>query len=219
STLDQTALKLAANEPQVMRDVQGRPIVSPELLSAVSLQDKSSGLDTDVSLRGVGPEVWSLRPHVKVSAGRPFHTGLRELIVGRDALREFAHTAIGSTLDLDGEPWKVVGEFAAGDSHDSELWADGNVVATTFHRGSSVNAITVRLQSARQFAAFKAALASDPQVEVETYTTRAYYAEQAKGLSRFIRIVGLIIAAIMGVGAVAGALNSMYSAVAARTRE
>jgi putative ABC transport system permease protein len=219
SALDQTSVGLIGNEPQVTRDVQGRPIASPELLSAVSLPNESNGLVDYVSLRGVGPEVWALRPNVKIIAGRRFHTGLREFIVGKDATREFAHTSVGSTLDLNGEPWRVVGEFDSGDAHNSELWADSTVVATTFHRGNSANAVTVRLRSAQLLDAFKAALASDPQLSVRTDTTRAYYADQAKGLTRLIRILGVIVAAIMGVGALAGALNSMYSAVSARTRE
>ena len=219
SVLDQSSVTLISDEPQVMRDAQGQPIASPELLIAVSLTRKSNGLAANAALRGVGPEVWALRPNVKIIAGRRFRTGLREIIVGKNAAREFAHTSIGSTLDLGGEPWKVVGEFDSGGAHDSELWADTNVVATAFHRGSSVSSVTVRLKSPRQFDAFKAALASDPRLKVEARTTRAYYAGQAKGLTRLIRILGSIVAAIMGVGAVAGALNSMYAAVSARTRE
>ena len=141
-------------------------------------------------------------------------------MVGKDATREFAHTSVGSTLDLDGEPWRVVGEFNSGDAHNSELWADSSAVATTFHRGNSANAVTVRLRSAQQFDTFEAALASNPQLKCgRTDTTRVYYADQAKGLTKLIRVLGSIVAAIMGVGALAGALNSMYSAVAARTRE
>jgi putative ABC transport system permease protein len=219
STLDQNSVTLIGSEPQVMRDAKGRPIASPELLTIVSLPNESSGFTDQVSLRGVGPEVWALRPNVKIVAGRRFRTGLKELIVGKDAAREFGQTSIGSTLDLDGEPWKVVGEFDSGDAHDSELWADTGVVATTFHRGNSANVVSVRLGRARQFDAFKAALSSNPQLTVEAHTTRAFYAQQAKGLTRLIRVVGSIIAAIMAIGAVAGALNSMYSAVAARTRE
>jgi len=219
STLDRNAVTLIGSEPQVMRDADARPIYSPELLTVVSLPNESNGLTDDASLRGVGPEVWALRPNVRIIAGQRFHTGLKEIIVGKDAAREFGNTSIGSTLDLDGEPWKVVGEFDSGDAHNSELWADGNVVATTFHRGSSVNAVTVRLKSPQQFASFKAALASDPQLTVVANTTRSFYADQAKGMTRLLRRLGSIIAAIMGIGAVAGALNSMYSAVSVRTRE
>ena len=151
STLDPAAVTLIGSEPQVLRDAAGRPVASPELLTIVSLPNKGDGLADDVSLRGVGPEVWALRPNVKVIVGRRFRTGLRELIVGKDAAREFAHTSIGAMLDLDGEPWKVVGEFDSGDEHNSELWADTDVVATTFRRGSSTNAVTVRLRSAQQY--------------------------------------------------------------------
>jgi putative ABC transport system permease protein len=219
SVLDQNSVTLVSDEPQVMRDAQGQPIASPELLMAVSLTRRSNGLAANAALRGVGPEVWALRRNVRIIAGRRFRTGLRELIVGKDAAREFAHTSIGSTLEIGGQPWKVVGEFDSGDAHDSELWADTNVVATAFHRGSDVSSVTVRLKSPKQFEAFKAALASDPRLKVEARTTRAYYAGQAKGLTRLIRILGSIVAGIMGVGAVAGALNSMYAAVSARTRE
>ena len=219
SVLDQNSVTLVSDEPQVMRDAQGQPIASPELLMAVSLTRRSNGLAANAALRGVGPEVWALRRNVRIIAGRRFRTGLRELIVGKDAAREFAHTSIGSTLEVGGQPWKVVGEFDSGDAHDSELWADTNVVATAFHRGSDVSSVTVRLKSPKQFEAFKAALASDPRLKVEARTTRAYYAGQAKGLTRLIRILGSIVAGIMGVGAVAGALNSMYAAVSARTRE
>jgi putative ABC transport system permease protein len=219
SALDQASVRLIENEPQVQRAVEGRPIASPELLVTVTLPNRGNGLLDDVSLRGVGPGVWALRPNVRIIRGRRFHTGLRELIVGEDAAREFAQTSIGSTIDLGGEPWKVVGEFDSGDAHDSELWADRDVVATAFHRGSGSNSVTVRLDSPHRLDAFKAALAADPRLKVRAATTRAYYASQVKGVTRLIRIVGSIIAAIMGVGAVAGALNSMYSAVAARTRE
>jgi putative ABC transport system permease protein len=219
SMLDQTSVQLIGDEPQVMRDAERRPVASRELLTAVSLPDESDGLMDYVSLRGVGPEVWALWPNIKIIVGRRFRAGLRELIVGKGAAQEFAHTSVGSTLDLDGEPWKVVGEFDSGDAHDSELWADDNVVAATFHRGTGANAVTVRLGSAQQFDAFKAALASDPQLNVRTDTTRVYYADQSQGLTRLIRTLGAIVAAIMGVGAVAGALNSMYAAVSARTRE
>jgi putative ABC transport system permease protein len=219
SVLDQSSVTQISDEPQVMRDARGQPIASPELLIAVSLARKGSGLAANAALRGVGPQVWALRRNVKIIAGRRFRTGLRELIVGKNAAGEFAHTSIGSRLDLGGQPWKVVGEFDSGDAHDSELWADTNVVGTTFHRGSDVSSVTVRLGSPKQFDAFKAALASDPRLKVEAHTTRAYYAGQAKGLTKLIRILGSIVAGIMGVGAAAGALNSMYAAVSARTRE
>jgi putative ABC transport system permease protein len=219
SNLDPQSVLLIGQEPQVARNAKGQPLASPEVVVAVSLQKRDTHQDANVTLRGVGPEVWAVSRHVKIIAGRRFRTGLRQLIVGRSAAREFAHTAIGDTLTLNGVPWKIVGEFAGGKSHDSELWGDVNVVGAAFHRGNSVQSVTVRLTRPSAFAAFKAALASDPRLKVQAHTTRQYYAEQAKDTTEIIRILGLVVAGIMAVGAVAGALNSMYAAVAARTRE
>jgi len=219
SNLGPQSVLLIGQEPQVARNAHGQPLASPEVVTAVSLPKRAGHQDASVTLRGVGPQVWAVSRHVRIVAGRRFGTGLRQLIVGRSAAREFAHTAIGDTLELNGVPWKIVGEFAGGEAHDSELWGDVHVVGAAFHRGSSVQSVTVRLIRPSAFAAFKAALASDPRLKVQAHTTRQYYAEQSKGTAHFIRILGLVVAGIMAVGAVAGALNSMYAAVAARTRE
>ncbi len=219
SNLDPQSVLLIGEKPQVARNAQGQPLVSAEVVVAASLPRRGSGQDANVMIRGVSPQVWAVRRRAKIIAGRRFRTGLRELDVGKDAAREFAHTAIGSTLDISGQPWKVVGEFDSGDAHDSELWGDVNMVGAAFHRGDSVQSLTVRLTRARAFDAFKAALASDPRLKVQAHTTRRYYADQSKGMTHFIRILGLVVASIMAIGAVAGALNSMYAAVSARTRE
>jgi putative ABC transport system permease protein len=219
SVLDQQTVMLIGEKPQVARNAQGQPLASPEVVVAASLPKKSSGQDANVMLRGVGPQIWAVQSRARIVAGRSFRTGLQELIVGKDAAREFAHTSIGSELDLNGQSWKVVGEFASGDAHDSELWGDVNVVGAAFHRGNSVTSLTVRLTDGKVFDAFKAALASDPRLKVQAHTTRRYYADQSKGITHFIRILGSVVAGIMAIGAVAGALNSMYAAVSARTRE
>ncbi len=218
SVLTPNDAALIGEPPQVSRDAQGRPLISPELVVAASLK-KSNGLDANVAVRGVGAEVWAVHPRVKIIAGRRFTPGLRELIVGKDAAREFAATGVGSSIELNGQPWKVVGEFDSGDAHDSELWGDVDVLGPAFHRGSSFSSVTVRLVEPGQFDAFKAALAGNPSLKVEAHTTRAYYDRQAGGLTKLIRILGTIVASIMAIGAVAGALNSMYAAVSARTRE
>lgn len=219
SNLDQQSVAQAEEKPQLTRDAQGQPLASPELVLATSLRKKGSGQDASVMIRGVGPNVWAVRTRVVVTAGRRFQTGLRELVVGKDAAREFADSRVGSTLSINGQPWRVVGEFESGDAHDSELWGDVKVVGDTFHRGSSVQSVTVRLSSASAFAAFNTALANDPQLQTEAYTTLQYYADQSNDLTGVIRILGLVVAGIMSIGAIAGALNSMYTAVSERTRE
>jgi len=219
SVVDHDSVVLVSEEPQVMRDGQSRPIAAPEIVVAASIPKKSNGVDSNVEIRGVGDEVWELYPRFRMITGRRFRSGLRELIVGKDAAREFAHTGIGSTLDLNGQPWTVVGVFDSGDSHNSELWADTGVVATTYHRGSSTSSVTVRLQDPRLFDAFRTAIKTNPQLKLEVQTTRKYYDAQSEGLTRIIHVLGTTVAVIMGIGALFGALNTMYAAVATRTRE
>lgn len=219
SVVDHDSAVVVSQEPQVKRDAHGGPIASPEIVVAAAIPKKGSGVEANVEIRGVGEQAWELYPRLRIVAGRRFRPGLRELIVGKDAAREFAHTQIGSSLDLNGQPWMVVGEFDSGDSHNSELWADTAVVATTYQRGSSTSSITVRLASPRLFDAFKAAITSDPRLKLQAQTTRKYFAAQSEGLTKIIRVLGTTVAVIMGIGALFGALNTMYAAVATRTRE
>lgn len=219
SVLDHDSATLIAQAPGVLKDKDGRPIASPELVVVASLPKKSSGLDANVEIRGVGPGAWALRPQVKIIAGRAFNRGLREMIAGKGAREQFAGLDIGSTLRLNNQTWTVVGAFDSGDAHDSELWADTDVVAATYRRGSSVTSVTARLTGAGAFDTFKAALASDPRLKVDAQTTRAYYTAQSAGLAKLIRILGTTVGAIMAIGAIFGALNTMYAAVSARARE
>src|SRR5215469_597573 len=219
SVVDHDSIVVVSQEPQVKRDAQSRPIASPEIVVAASIPKRSNGLDANVEIRGVGAEVWELHPRLRIIAGRRFRSGLRELIVGKGAAGEFVHTSLGSTLNLNGQPWTVVGVFDSGDSHNSELWADTAVVATTYQRGNSVSSATVLLQSPRLFDAFKAAIASDPRLKLDVQTTRAYFNAQSEELSSIIRVLGTTVAVIMGIGALFGALNTMYAAVSTRTRE
>lgn len=219
SVLGHDATTIIGGEPQVARDAHGQPISSPELVVVASLPKKSNGLDANVEVRGVGDEAWPLRPQLHMIAGRRFTPGLRELVVGKRAMQEFEHTALGTKVDIGGDPWTVVGEFDSGDDHDSELWADGDVIASTYRRGDSRTSVTVRLKSPTDFDAFKAAVTADPRFKVDAVLTRDYYAAQSQDLTRLIRVLGTTVAVIMAIGAVFGALNTMYAAVATRTRE
>ena len=219
SGLDHDATVIIGTEPQVKRDGQGQPIASPELVVIASLPKQSTKTDANVELRGVGQGAWALRPNTRIIAGRRFTPGLRELIVGKRAAAQFEQTALGSKINLGGQPWTVVGQFDSGDEHDSELWGDGDVIAAAYRRGDSRNSITVRLQSPQAFTAFKAAVASDRRFKAEATTTRDYYNRQSEVLTRAIRVLGTSVAIIMAIGAVFGALNTMYAAIAARTRE
>jgi putative ABC transport system permease protein len=219
SVLDHDATVIIGGEPQVARDAHGQPISSPELVVVASLPKRSTGLDANVEVRGIGEEAWALRPEARIIAGRRFTPGLRELVVGKRAMKSFEHTALGSKVDIGGDPWTVVGEFDSGDEHDSELWADAAVVASTYRRGDSRTSVTVRLKSPADFSAFKAAVTADPRFKADASTTRDYYNQQSEQTTRLIQVLGTVVAVIMGIGAVFGALNTMYAAVATRTRE
>ncbi len=188
SVLDHDSATLIAQLPQVAHNAAGLPLASPELVVVASLAKKSTGLDSNVEIRGVGERAWELRPEMRITAGRRFQPGLRELVVGKGARGQFANLDLGSSINLNGQRWNVVGAFESGDAYDSEIWADAAIVGPAYRRGSSVTSVTVRLTQPAALDAFKAALASDPRLKVDARTTRAYYTEQSASLSSFIRI-------------------------------
>ncbi|MGH8182153.1 MAG: ABC transporter permease [Rhodanobacteraceae bacterium] len=202
----------------IARDAQGHAIASSELLLAANLP-KKNGQDANISIRGVGSEAWAVRPNLHIIAGRKFTPGTLELDVGKGVMRQFAGMSIGSEVQLANQHWKVVGEFDSGDAFNSEIWADRDTIAPVYHRGASSSSVTVKLTSPAAFSQFKAALAANPQLKVDAETTRKYFASQSGGIDKVIRVVGTVIAIIMAIGAVFGALNSMYAAVATRARE
>ena len=202
----------------ILRDAEGKPITSAELVVVANLPKKSTDTDANVEIRGVGPQVWALRPNVKIIEGRKFTPGLREMIVGKGARQQFAGLDVGSTINLNNQQWTIVGVFESGDAHESELEGDIDTISAAYRR-QGYQSVTVRLTSPEALDAFKAALASDPQLKVEAKTTLDYYTAQSEGLSKVIRVVGITIATIMAIGAIFGALNSMYAAVATRARE
>lgn len=219
SVIDHDTAVVVAQAKQVLHNAAGQPIASPELVVVAALQKKSDGLDANVEIRGVGEHAWELRPGARIIAGRQFKSGLRELIAGKSAVGQFKNVGIGSTLKLNGQLWTMVGEFDSGDSHNSEIWGDADVVASAYRRGSSTTSVNMRLTDRGEFEALKAALTTDPRIKVDVSTTRDYYNRQSENLTQAIRILGITVGIIMAVGAVFGALNTMYAAVAARARE
>lgn len=202
----------------IAKGPDGRPLASPELSQVVNLLSKADGTDTNVQFRGVGPSAWALRPSLKFVEGRKFTPGLRELVAGRGAQAQFQNLEVGQQLKLANQMWTVVGIFESGDSHDSELWADVDVLGPAYQR-QAYQSVTVKLDGKDGFKRLKAALAADPRLKLDVSTTKDYYAKQSEGLTKLINALGAIIGTIMGIGAVFGALNSMYAAVAGRARE
>ena len=221
SGLDLDSITQIAQAAGIARDAKGEPLASPELVVAANLPLKGGSADDEgsVQLRGVGAQAWAVRPQVKIVEGRRFGNGLRELIVGRGAARQFAGLVPGQEVRLGNQVWKVAGVFASGDALESEVWGDAAVVADTYRRGSSRASVTVRLADPKDFAAFKAALEANPQLKVDVTTTLDYFSKQSEGMTKVIRIVGMVVGSIMGIGALFGALNTMFAAVAARARE
>jgi len=202
----------------IAKGPDGRPLASPELSQVVNLLSKSDNTDANVQFRGVNPSAWALRPQMKIVEGRKFTPGLRELVAGRGATRQFQGLEVGQQLKLANQMWNVVGVFESGDSHESELWADADVLGPAYNR-QAFQSVTVKLDGKNGFKQLKGALAADPRLKLDVSTTKDYYAKQSENLTKFLKVLGSIIGTIMGIGAVFGALNSMYAAVAGRSRE
>jgi putative ABC transport system permease protein len=219
SVVDHDTAVVVSQAAQVLHNPAGQPIASPELVVIASLPKMSDGLDGNVEIRGVGEHAWELRPYIKVIEGSKFHPGLRELMAGKRATGQFRNLSVGSSLRLNGQSWTIVGVFESNDSHDSELWGDTDIVASTYRRGASTSSVSMRLTGTDAFEAIKAALTTDPRIKVDVTTTRTYYNQQSEGIARAIRVLGVTVGVIMAVGAIFGALNTMYAAVATRARE
>lgn len=221
SSLSREDVVQVEQAPGIARDAEGKPIVSAETVAAANLPVKGSKTHDEGSaqVRGVGEAAFTVRPNVKIVEGRRFQPGLREIIVGKGAVRQFEGMTVGATLKLGNQPWTIVGIFASGDAMESELWADANVVNDTYKRGSGRNSATVKLESPAAIKAFSDALEANPQLKVKASTTLEFFAKQSEKMTQVLRIIGITVGAIMAVGAVFGALNTMFAAVAARARE
>jgi putative ABC transport system permease protein len=219
SIMTRDEAKIIAEAPGVAR-ANGRPLVSPELFVVVNLPKKSTGTDANVPMRGVEQPAFDVRSEVKIAEGRRFEWGRNEVIVGRAAQQQFAGLDLGSELKFGQNQWKVVGIFDAGGAlSESEIWADAAVLAPAYRRGSSYQTAVVKLASPGSFQKFKDALTSDPRVNIKIQREKEHYAEQSQTLVRIINFLAGIITTLMGLGAIFGALNTMYTAVSARSRE
>jgi len=219
SNLTRTDVDTISNAPGLAKDASGKALLSSELVTVVNVPKIDTGVDANVTLRGVGMKLAEVRPELKIVQGRMFRPAVRELIAGTGAARQFRGLAVGSVLHLRNADWTVTGWFTTnGDVHESELLADVDTVGSSIERNGYSSAIGL-LSSAAEFTRFKDALTSDPQVKVDVQREPDYYAAQSQGLTHTINIVGNTVAIIMAIGAMFGALNAMYSAVAARGLE
>lgn len=219
SILYREEARIIADAPGILRAADGS-VASAELFVIVDLPKRSSGTDANVPLRGVEPSAFAVRERVQIVAGRRFQPGRNEIIVGSGAAQEFSGVELGSGLRWGKSEWTVVGIFSAGGTvADSELWCDVKVLQPAYRRGSTVQSVYVKLASPATFDEFKEALTTDPRLNVRVLRESDYYAEQSRLLYGLITVLGSLVAGLMGIGAVFGALNTMYTAVSARTRE
>jgi putative ABC transport system permease protein len=179
---------------------------------------RARGGSVNVSLRGVEPSGFDIRPELRIIDGRRFEPGLQEVIVGKAALDQFAGVEMGSQVRFRGSDWTIVGVFETGDVHDSELWVDLATAQAAFGRGG-VSSVLVQLESADRFEAFSEALKADPRLNVDVEREREYFSAQSSQFSTTIGVLAGVVGVIMSLGALFAALNTMYSAVSTRTVE
>lgn len=208
-----------ANAPGVMHGPNGTAAVCPERIVGATLPLRSDGDVANVTLRGTCPATFLVHPEWRIVAGRWFHPGLHEVVVGSAAASEFSGIGVGQRVRFGGTEWTVVGRFASGgDEQGSEVLADNRTLMSAFG-WPAYSSVTVRLTSPAAFDEFRNALVSNPSLQVNVVRQSAYYRGQARGLTRLLTFVSTVVGAIMAIGAIFTALNTMYSAISARTVE
>ncbi len=219
SGLGRDETRIIAEAPGVVRAGAG-PVASSELFVIVDVPKRSTGTDANVPLRGVQSAAFAVRDEVEIVEGRVFRPGSNEVIVGKSAAAEFAGLDLGARLRWGESEWRVVGIFTAGGGlPESEIWCDAAVLQPAYRRGSTFQSVYAKLESPQAFDRFKDALTTDPRLDVKVVRETDYYADQSQILYSIITGLGTLIAVLMAFGAVFGALNTMYTAVASRTRE
>ena len=219
SALAIDATRIIKDAPGVLRDGSG-PVASAELFVVVDVPKRGTGIDANVPLRGVEPAAFRVREEVRIVEGRPFREGTNEIIVGRSAANQFEGLELGATPRWGESSWEVVGIFEAdGTLSESEIWCDARVLQPAYRRGNTYQSVLARLDSEDAFPGFRDSLASDPRLDVMVEREDVFYVGQSQLIHSIITGIGTVIAVLMGIGAVFGAVNTMYSAVASRTRE
>jgi putative ABC transport system permease protein len=217
-SLDQ--VKVLEDAPGVARSQDG-PLVSPEVVVVAAFPLRTTGADANVQIRGVSPDALQVRNKVKIVEGRFFRPGLNEIVVGHNAAHAYSGLTLGNTVKFGGVEWRVVGIFdSGGTAFDSEVWCDAPLLDQAYKRPTNIfQSATVHLDSPDTFQTFKDAVTKDPRMTVDVSREVDYYEKQSRTLTTLITVLGTIVAVVMGIGAVFGALNTMYSAVAERSRE
>ena len=219
SGLQQDEIRQLADAPGVARRAEG-PLVSAELFVIINLPKRSTGTDANVPLRGVEQPAFHVRDKFKLLEGRLFQGGKNEVLAGVGAAREFAGLEVGKKFLVGRNEWEVVGIFSAGGgTAESEIWTDARILQAAYNRGNSFQSVYVKLTAPDAFLQFSNSVAGDPRLEMKVLRQADFYAEQSTMLNTLITTLGYLVASLMAIGAVFGALNTMYNSVSARTRE
>ena len=220
SQIDRDAANMIRTNPAIATVGDGKPVVSTEVVVIINLlRNETNGLG-NITVRGVSPEALSLRPQVRIVDGQMFRFGSHEIILGSSLAKRFQGTGIGERIKFGDALWTVVGHFeAAGNGFESEIWGDVEQLMPAFGR-PVFSSVTLKLRNSADFEAVKKQIESDPRTQyAELKREKAYYSEQSKMMSDFIKFIGLWVTFWFGVGAVIGAMITMYAAVANRTVE
>lgn len=218
-TLEQS--RILSDHPAVARDADGRPLLSGEVVVVTAFHHIASASDALAQVRGVSGAALKVHKEVKIVAGRFLRPGLAELVAGRNASDMYSGFRLGDRPRFGGRTWTVVGIMDSGGSaFDSEVWADAPVLNQTYKRPEDLfSSVTLRLTSPSALDGYRAAMEEDPRLNLQYERESAYYAKQSQAVSTMIRVLGFLVALVMGIGAVFGAFNTMYAAVSARARE
>jgi len=218
SGLSREQATLIKQAPGVAAGAGGAPAASAEIIVVAELMKPDETTGSNITVRGVEPAAFELRPRLRIVEGRRFRPGLRELIVGRSVAQQFEGAGLGDRLRMRGSEWDVVGIFESGDANESELWSDAEVAQSAFNR-LGFSSVRLQLAGAKGLATVKDALTADPRVNVDVETEQAYYSGQTKQFRQTIGALAGVVTLIMALGATFAALNTMYAAVGTRARE
>jgi putative ABC transport system permease protein len=220
SGIPRDAINALAVDGRVARDEEGNPLAAPDLVIVASMKRKDDGADVNIVVRGVTPMAFKVRPGVIVAEGRNFTPGLYEVIVGRKLFDRMEGMGLGRTIRMQRRDWTIVGVFHAnGSGFESEVWGDKEAMGPAFGRGAGAQTLTVRMKDPSAIPAFNEELRRNPRMQVQVTQERQYYEQQSAGVAGPLMALAVFVAIVMGIGAVFGAMNTMYAIVAARTRE
>ncbi len=219
SGIERSQAAILATLPGIATDALGRPLLSAEPVVLINLPKRSNGKPSNVTVRGTSERGLQLRPGVRVVEGRMFRPGSSEIVVGRSTAAGFAGIDVGASLRFAGRDWLIVGRFDSGRSgFDSEIWGDAEQMGQAFRR-NGFSIVVFRLADSSLFETIKAHIETDPRLALEAKPEVRFYAEQSEALATFINILGLSLAVIFSIGAVVGAMITMFAAVAQRSNE